>query len=97
MPEMGAMALQAADSFGELWRAVREPDRDPEHQQRRQGDADRDVQVEEELLERRVLAGPRRHHVAAEPHEGEADRHQPVQDARGKDVSHGPVAKCFDN
>ena len=86
MAEMRGRALQSPDGVGQRRRTVDQADRDAQHEQREQRHPDRDVEVEQELLQRGIFRDQRGHRVAAAPHEDEAHGHDPVNQARGQVV-----------
>ena len=75
-------ASHPLDRVRQRRRLVDEPCGDPQHKQREQRHPDGDVEVEQQLLEGRVFLDERRHRVATCPHEDEAQRHDPVNQAR---------------
>ena len=85
--EMGSGALQPPDRIRQRRLLVDQPDRDARDEQGEQRHPDRDVEVEQELLQRRVLLDQRRHRVAARPHEDKSQCHDPVNQPRGEVVA----------
>ena len=86
MAEMRGLSFQPPDRVRQRRGPVDQADCDAQQEQGEQRHPDRDMQVEQELLQRGILRDQRRHGVAAAPHEDEADGHDPVHQARGQVV-----------
>ena len=79
--EMRGGAFHSPDRCGQRRRRENQADGNAQDEQGKQRHPNRDMQVEQELLQRRVILDEGRHDVAAPPHEGEARRHEPVNQA----------------